>query len=711
MNNEITPVNRNTGKLVAKNIIILVVLVTVCSLSIWAWFTQNSKAEAKGINVMAKAEGVEVSWDGKNYSYDLTGAPVTQPATDATTGETGTSSTDANSTTFTPVGPAYYYNDTLKLITGNGINFFEPTVNRRTGKVFKDGNAWVGNEITDENSAGKYIELDLYFRGTNESNVYLSGKSAALCNDRDETDETKKNTSEYGNFSKDYIGSAARVAFLDDNNTCKFIWPANYDHKLVGDSNSYQRIVKDDSDTEKCGYNIDDDLKNMLHLPDGNDYYIWLPNDYDTDTKEQMSDSSYYKMKFKVLDEETGKGLYVFDSADEDYDLTINIPSNRGSSMDILFSITTSTSGRNTDRVAFDYEKSYANAKEDSNSEIRFSDRDFVITDNEKYPKITYNGLSGEDDIRIVMGYNPNDNSDNYSNTGVILAYEWSSGSYDRIGYDTDNQKVIQYYHLDNNTSCALVSPKASAALSTTELYQKKSVKFSDNEQTKIESLYITFGEQFTAYRVNEIDELSNNEYKFKNNKSGTYVGISTDGTVTLQATETNAAKFKLTYDEDFNGPVLKTSEGFVLAIVNGDVTAVNTADNNVTFDVADAVTIFTGSSYEYKTDQSENPETYKYYNCKTKTEYTYSTDSYGYKYLTSLANDVPLYFKPNDANEVGVCIAELKKANESDPYYTAKITLRIWVEGTDNEAQTPLADGIFDLDLHFTTRFGTNNQ
>ena len=46
-----TASNRKTGRMIAKNLIILVVLVFVAILAMWAWFTNNSSATADGIDV------------------------------------------------------------------------------------------------------------------------------------------------------------------------------------------------------------------------------------------------------------------------------------------------------------------------------------------------------------------------------------------------------------------------------------------------------------------------------------------------------------------------------------------------------------------------------------------------------------------------------------------------------------------------------------
>ena len=40
---------------------------TVAVLSIWAWFTHSRQAYADDVSATCRAEGVEVSWDSKDY--------------------------------------------------------------------------------------------------------------------------------------------------------------------------------------------------------------------------------------------------------------------------------------------------------------------------------------------------------------------------------------------------------------------------------------------------------------------------------------------------------------------------------------------------------------------------------------------------------------------------------------------------------------------
>ena len=111
-----------SGRFVAKNIIVLAVLVAVCTLGVWSWLTKGQTSFANGINITAKGDGVQVSWDGKSYYDDLTARDDSGIIKDQTGPAKNLCGVDGN-----PLS--------LNLITGDGINFFEPYINRRTGQT------------------------------------------------------------------------------------------------------------------------------------------------------------------------------------------------------------------------------------------------------------------------------------------------------------------------------------------------------------------------------------------------------------------------------------------------------------------------------------------------------------------------------------------------------------------------------------------------
>ena len=96
-------------------------------------------------------------------------------------------------------------------------------------------------------------------------------------------------------------------------------------------------------------------------------------------------------------------------------------------------------------------------------------------------------------------------------------------------------------------------------------------------------------------------------------------------------------------------------------------------------------------------TDACEDTQPYTYYDSDEGSVMTLGADS-SPKLFTSKTVDAETKLIGNTK------IVTLEKENETDEYYTAHIVMRIWAEGTDREAKTPLADGIFEASLHFVT-------
>ena len=249
---------KNNAKFAIKMTVLLLSLIVMVFVGSLAWFTFGTKAYADGLSVRTKADGVQVSWDGVNYYDNLT-------------------ATDKSQVVDSVRGMSYFYNpddnnspEILKLISGNGLNFFEPYVNRRTGQVFMsaDGTSYEGIEVNDSNSEGRYIDVPLYFRSTTERAVYLAGDS------RVEPKYTSSRISDYGDFSKDHISAASRVAFLDeDKENCSFIWAPNSNVELKESEAGYT-LVKDHKLYESGGSGSGGELDGGAEDND-NKYYLW----------------------------------------------------------------------------------------------------------------------------------------------------------------------------------------------------------------------------------------------------------------------------------------------------------------------------------------------------------------------------------------------------------------------------------------------------
>lgn len=644
---------RKTGRMIAKNLIILLVLLTVVILAVWAWFTKGQSATANGINVQSRADGVEVSWDNVDFYNNLTALDNA----DVVEGETGLAKNIGN--------PA-----PLKLVTGNGLKFFEPYLNRRAGTVLKNSDgSWQGVNITD--GTGRYIDIDLYFRGQSAKDIYLAGDSLVS------PKSTSERISEYGPFSKDYIASTARVAFLDaDKENCTFIWAPNADYKLQENEAGYTKYTT--TETEEITVSgggttgIDGGVED-----DGKTYYFWTFND-DAVVTAYPNDLSKF---------EASQFVYSSDVRYFVTEVTTYIPTYGGDNPSIPIFINESSSKPSV------YSNNYNTYIDGANSKnlVKSSDGQYFGVTNTNFNignatcsnamYIINANIKAGSKITYELGYDP------VNKLLVILSYQVEGGGSFSLGEEGgDITTTVTYYPLENNVNCALVNPNSATAVSTGEHY-KKGVSFRDSS-TKLNVLpvSVTLAEQFTAVKTGDGYEAT---YKFRNNNTKQYLTVS-NGNVTFG---TSGSSFSLSYIEGVTGPALKSGDYYVV-FLNGSLTAVKSSE----LENSTLVTVYTGSSYEFLTGVLTDDQAYQYYDSESRS-------------LVSLGSaSTPKLFTSTSTTAATVKIgntkvATLTKENEDDEYYTAHIVMRIWAEGTDRDALTPLADGIFDTSFHFISQ------
>lgn len=123
------------------------------------------------------------------------------------------------------------FNSSTVDITGDGINMYRPVSIDETSNP----SGYQPATAIDENGSGDYIDIDLIFRTTSKMNVYLNGESYIS-----PTNPTLGGNM-FGNFSRDYIAGATRVAFIEvteDADTgaeqyeLKMIWAPNPKYEL-----------------------------------------------------------------------------------------------------------------------------------------------------------------------------------------------------------------------------------------------------------------------------------------------------------------------------------------------------------------------------------------------------------------------------------------------------------------------------------------------
>ena len=196
MKNSTAP-NRKTGRMIAKNLIVLftVALAGFCGLQ--AWFTDKRSAEANGIEVECQApDGIEIAVVGHD-------APV--PANDKYT---------VGNITLNKTNCKFLENLQLTEITGDGTFFRKPALIQSGGQAHVDTKA----EWSEPTANEHYLSFDLYIRSKSQYNISIGKKSTIKPDAPQLTTQDGtgiKNKSKYGNFSRDSVVGAVRFSVVD----------------------------------------------------------------------------------------------------------------------------------------------------------------------------------------------------------------------------------------------------------------------------------------------------------------------------------------------------------------------------------------------------------------------------------------------------------------------------------------------------------------
>lgn len=184
MKNSTAP-NRKTGRMIAKNLIVLFAVALAGFCGIQAWFTDNRSAEANGIEVECQApDGIEIAVVGHD-------APA---PTEYTTGNITLNKTN------------YPFLEKLQLteITGDGTFFRKPALIQSGGQAHVDTKA----EWSEPTANEHYLSFDLYIRSKSQYNISIGKKSTIK-------PDAPQLTSQDGNFSRDSVVGAVRFSVVD----------------------------------------------------------------------------------------------------------------------------------------------------------------------------------------------------------------------------------------------------------------------------------------------------------------------------------------------------------------------------------------------------------------------------------------------------------------------------------------------------------------
>lgn len=196
MKNSTAP-NRKTGRMIAKNLIVLFTVALAGFCGIQAWFTDKSSAEADGINVECQAP------DGIKIAVVKHNDPAPKD-TEYTVGNIKLNKTNCK----------FLENLQLTEITSDGTDFYKPALIQTGGQAQVDTKADWSPAAANQH----YLSFDLYIRSKSQYNIAIGEKSTIKPDAPQLTSQDGtgiKNKSKYGNFSRDSVVGAVRFSVVD----------------------------------------------------------------------------------------------------------------------------------------------------------------------------------------------------------------------------------------------------------------------------------------------------------------------------------------------------------------------------------------------------------------------------------------------------------------------------------------------------------------
>lgn len=197
MKNSTAP-NRKTGRMIAKNLIVLFTVALAGFCGIQAWFTDKQSAEADGINIECQApDGIEIA---------VVKHEDTAPKDDA-----------AYKNTIELNSKNYSFIDDIKMteVSSDGYTFYKPPLKQENGVAspILDVADW---DLAD--SSVHFLSFDLYVRSKSKFDIYLDSKSKISPNAKNLTGENADNKSDFGEsgeskgISRDCVTGAVRFS-------------------------------------------------------------------------------------------------------------------------------------------------------------------------------------------------------------------------------------------------------------------------------------------------------------------------------------------------------------------------------------------------------------------------------------------------------------------------------------------------------------------
>lgn len=210
MKNSTAP-NRKTGRMIAKNLIVLFTVALAGFCGIQAWFTDKQSAEADGINIECQApDGIEIA--------------VVKHKDPAPTDDAAYKNTiELNSENYPFIGDIK-----MTEVSSDGCTFYKPPLKQENGVAspILDVADW---DLADYSV--HYLSFDLYVRSKSKFDIYLDSKSKISPNAKNLIGENADNKSDFGEsgdskgISRDCVTGAVRFSVANyDTNETKLLW-------------------------------------------------------------------------------------------------------------------------------------------------------------------------------------------------------------------------------------------------------------------------------------------------------------------------------------------------------------------------------------------------------------------------------------------------------------------------------------------------------
>ena len=726
-------------------ILSLVLLVTVFIIVI-AWFSSLTEATASGLSVKASpGSGLEATFTPdveSSWKFEI--ADDTPKAYPLVTGS-------GVVTTTTGENPTHL------------IDLFLPAVNKSTGEVEKvekvvDGETQkVWGFRRDAQAGEDFFETNVFFRSKEQLKVAITTESSvtprSLLKKPDGT-PYDSNLSEFGNFSRDYIAGAARVGIYDAADNLKFVWAPNKNYHLTAGS-EFVEIKKNSASTSgsifsnpEITFKIFDDVKYPHDKGDGKVYYMWETKTPDGKNEiyppeEGRANPQGVMMRY---DASTGHYLAALDVSSTEVvdhalypvqvdeakynkgdDLTSNKqPKNYLPTVDYSGSVTQTKKSVNFELDGHNYlvEVFFEGNKNidcGNGSGSKSWSKMPILASGDGVTKEQF--FSRVDRFQVLIDYDPT--ASNGNGHMKVLDYAFYSTKYGGIGGGTigTGQAGSSAFALTNEQKIVLTSPNENpktestfalhsslSGITSKEVllnYTSVTEKEADNTETTRDAYKINGQSILPGSILTVVVPGETGQYKFKcdiGDSSDHYLYYnSAENKIGLTSTPSDATLFELQNGGEHTVDGVIPMTFCRLKIVDADkYLSIDSSGVSVSSQAVDCRIFYSmagASTQSYLIDNDSKVEqTYSY--LKKGTDQTKILNVFSPS-VSALPVD-PTSDIVDDLRFLSdIPIVTLTKDSASD-YYKGQIKVRIWVEGTDNEAKTPLVNGIFNTKLVF---------